>query len=345
MKITNESCNINSRDPNWVSSYYIEGLFSVIIPSYNRAHTIIESLDSVWSQTYRPIEIVIVDDGSIDDTQQVIAKWIMRHSISEQFLCRYECQENAGVCAARNRALRKCRGQFIQFLDSDDTIFPQRLEKLANLFVKNACDYIETGFEGFVTENGFKRIISTHLGHTNSHHLKLLLEGRLWPNTLRAAYTRSLISSIGPWNEKMLAFEDYEYAIRALTRMPYPKVGAIFEPLASARRDGGKRGSDLLKTWKGRSQRVHCEEVLGQNITSREDIPDEWKKRFVARVYTLGLRCNARGWYDLGKRCKYLADSIPVKGKLRDNAKRTILGLDKLGVPIFKLVKRMVKGL
>ena len=304
-------------DSSLITYKCMQDLFSVIIPSYNRAQTIIDSLNSVWDQTYRPIEVVIIDDGSKDETHQVVAEWIKKHPNSEQFMCRHEYQKNAGVCAARNSALRKCHGQFIQFLDSDDTIFPERLEKLANLFVKNACEYIETGFEGFVTENGFKKIISTHLGHTKSHHLKLLLEGRLWPNTLRAAYTRNLISRIGFWNEKMITFQDYEYAIRALTLVPYPKVNVISEPLASARRDGGERMSDIFKTWKGRSLRVHCEEVLGHNIAFRKDIPTEWKKKFVARIYTLGLRCNARGWYDLGKRCMYLADSIPVRRKIK----------------------------
>lgn len=89
-----------------------KGLVSVVIPTYNRAYVLRSAIDSVLAQTYRPVEILIADDGSTDGTRQIV----------EQYgpPVRYLHQPNAGVSAARNLALRHARGEFVALLDSDD---------------------------------------------------------------------------------------------------------------------------------------------------------------------------------------------------------------------------------
>jgi hypothetical protein len=96
------------------------GLVSVLIPSYNRGYIIGKSIESVLAQTYRPIEIIVVDDGSKDETRAVIEKF--GPSI------RYIYQENAGLPAARNTGLAAAQGEFIAFQDSDDIWLPWKLQ-------------------------------------------------------------------------------------------------------------------------------------------------------------------------------------------------------------------------
>lgn len=321
-------------------------LFSVIIPTFNRAHTIIETLDSVKSQTYRPIEIVIVDDGSVDETRTMIAAWTEKNQ-ELQLKISYNYQDNAGSSAARNRGIAICKGEFIQFLDSDDTIYPNRLEKLVEKF-EEGYEFIETGFEGFIINTqGEREIIKTHLGHVDKKHIKLLLQGRLWANTLRSAFTRTLIEKVGLWNEKMSAFEDYEYVIRTLSINPLPKVISIREVLASARRDGGKRISNDLRTYKGRNQRIHCEELIGKLTLNNVDIPTDWKKIFLTRMLSMGLRCEANGWHDLGARCLEIVQQNPTRLNFKNQLKMYLLkwytsypGLSRFIVKdLFKLPK------
>lgn len=97
--------------------------FSVIIPTHNRAHVLRDAVDSVLAQTLSDYEILVVDDGSTDDTASLLAQYGWR--------IRFVYQENAGPAAARNRGLEMARGRFIAFLDSDDAWAPWTIETLA----------------------------------------------------------------------------------------------------------------------------------------------------------------------------------------------------------------------
>jgi len=96
--------------------------FSVIIPTYNRREFLKKAVDSVLSQTFKNFELIIVDDGSTDDTQSLL-DWYQESRI------KYIYQKNHGVAHARNRGLEKTRGEWVAFLDSDDWWLPRKLER------------------------------------------------------------------------------------------------------------------------------------------------------------------------------------------------------------------------
>jgi glycosyltransferase involved in cell wall biosynthesis len=100
-----------------------KALVSVVIPTYNRAHLVGEAIQSALDQTYPNCEVIVIDDGSQDHTEEMIRTRFGGNS-------RVRCfrQENRGVSAARNRALSEARGEFIAFLDSDDSWLPGKLE-------------------------------------------------------------------------------------------------------------------------------------------------------------------------------------------------------------------------
>ncbi len=93
---------------------------SVILPTFNRAHLICEAIDSILNQTYRDFEIIVVDDGSTDNTTEVLQRYSDRIT--------YIKQENKGPGDARNRGIAEAKGEYIAFLDSDDIWFKDKLE-------------------------------------------------------------------------------------------------------------------------------------------------------------------------------------------------------------------------
>ncbi len=99
-------------------------MVSIIIPCYNSEKTIQRALHSVDQQTYKDYEVLIVDDGSIDDTQRAIKEFFKDKNIDYKYIY----QENSGPSAARNKGVEKASGKYIAFLDSDDEWHPQKLE-------------------------------------------------------------------------------------------------------------------------------------------------------------------------------------------------------------------------
>ncbi len=98
-----------------------KGLVSVIIPTFNRSSLVIAAIESALNQTYQQVEVLIIDDGSNDDTKEKIKQL-------SDYRLKYYFQFNAGVASARNHGFRVAQGEFIAFLDSDDRWYPEKLE-------------------------------------------------------------------------------------------------------------------------------------------------------------------------------------------------------------------------
>ena len=110
-------------------------MISVIIPVYNREKLIEKSIQSVLNQTYRDLELIVVDDGSIDKTREVVK------SINDPRL-KYIYQPNQGACSARNRGIEEAKGDFIAFQDSDDIWALDKLEKQMKVFDNSDVDIV-----------------------------------------------------------------------------------------------------------------------------------------------------------------------------------------------------------
>ena len=192
-------------------------LVSVIIPTYNRADLIGETLESVLAQTYRPIEILVVDDGSTDDTESVVRSYEAK--LTEGLALRYLRQEHSGAPTARNRGLADSGGDFIQFLDSDDTIAPGKLRaQVAALAAKPSvsvaygpwrCEYL-----------GRKRRLGPKQQEAPQESEDSMLRGYLsgrWYLPLHGyLFSRAAVVAVGPWDETLLRGQDADYMIRCL---------------------------------------------------------------------------------------------------------------------------------
>lgn len=120
--------------------------FSIIIPTYNRAHLISKTLDSLKNQNFRDFEVLIVDDGSTDNTFEVIQPYL-----NDQF--QYYKKENAERAAARNYGSKLAKGKYINWFDSDDLALSKHLEEAYNFLSKSEHDVIHLGYAYLNSEN------------------------------------------------------------------------------------------------------------------------------------------------------------------------------------------------
>ena len=181
-----------------------EGLVSTIIPVYNRAAMLREAVASVVAQTYRPIEILVVDDGSTDDTADTLAKLDGVRALRVP---------HGGPGLAREAARKAARGEFIQHLDSDDLLLPRKFElQVAALRARPECGaaYGWTRLcypDGTCEEQPWKRS-----GERIETMFPSMLTLRWW-DTPAPLYRRSVIDAAGPWSPLSVE-EDWEYDCR-----------------------------------------------------------------------------------------------------------------------------------
>jgi glycosyltransferase involved in cell wall biosynthesis len=186
------------------------GLVSTIIPVHNRAAMLREAVESVLAQTWRPIEIIICDDGSTDDTVDVGRELEARHPGT----VRYLWNPNGGAGVAREHGRREARGEFIQYLDSDDTLWPRKFEvQIAALRSQPDCG-AAYGWIRLCPEAG-EPLQKPHKwsGREMPSLFPALLVDRWW-NTDAPLWRRSCVEAIGPWSDLRYS-QDWEYDARA----------------------------------------------------------------------------------------------------------------------------------
>lgn len=144
-------------------------MISVVIPSYNRSKTILRSVESVLNQTYTDIEVIIVDDGSTDDTEKVIK------SISD-LRVKYIKQENLGACVARNKGVELAKGDYIAFHDSDDVWHKDKLKKQFDIINNTNADVVICKMALIDRSGNVKKIYPSYLSEGYIKPVKNLFE-------------------------------------------------------------------------------------------------------------------------------------------------------------------------
>ncbi len=173
----------------------IPGLVSTIIPVFNRAEMLKRAVESVLAQTYRPIEIIIIDDGSTDDTPRAIAELTLAHPD----IVRGFTQRNSGPGRARQFGIEHSRGEFVQFLDSDDRYLPEKTALQVAALREHATAEIAYGRVFAVGGAGERLPDTAHRTHERHDAVfPALLAGRIWPTNV-PMYRHSALARIGAW--------------------------------------------------------------------------------------------------------------------------------------------------
>jgi GT2 family glycosyltransferase len=185
-------------------------LVSTIIPVYNRAVFLGEAVESVLQQTYRPIEIVLVDDGSTDGTAEKVDEWALNYPN----IVRVIHQKNGGAGMAREAGRLMARGEYIQYLDSDDLLLPHKFSDQVHALENSPDCGIAYGISSLVNED--REVIEAVYKDTGLEYEYLfprLLVLRWW-NTHTPLFRRSVTDVIGPWPAMRMS-EDWVYDARA----------------------------------------------------------------------------------------------------------------------------------
>lgn len=201
---------------------------SVVIPTYNSSLYIVRTLDSVLSQTCLPDEIMIVDDGSSDNTIETIEKYKKQNKGTFGNIKLFQ-QKNMGAGAARNRAVKEANGDWIAFLDSDDIWLPKKLEVVKNVMSEHPEVTIIAHDEYAVDENNMEsmKLCSLHEGYDETRDLFVqLYEGNLF-STSCMVIKKEVIEKAGGFDESLRSAQDYDLWIRCGM---YGKLYYIPEP-------------------------------------------------------------------------------------------------------------------
>jgi len=182
-------------------------LVSFIIPVYNAENSILACLNSVIDQDFSNYEIIIINDGSKDDSNQLIRRFIESH---KSHTITYFIQENKGASAARNSGIKKAKGEFIAFIDSDDTWHPTKLQRQVDILQHNSSiDLVATNRNN----EKFTRFFSTKFSQLTPISLQLfLLKNFLLTPTV--IFKREIINTVGYFDEEMTHAEDMHFLMR-----------------------------------------------------------------------------------------------------------------------------------
>jgi glycosyltransferase involved in cell wall biosynthesis len=272
------------------SSLIVEGLVSVIVPVHNRPRLLIDAVESALAQTYRPIEILVVDDGSTDDTYTVCERLARDHP--EVVLALQ--QGNQGPGAAREAGRRSARGEFLQYLDSDDLLHPEKfaVQVAALRADRNASiAYCETREYAIGAEP--RDVPSQRPGDPLRRLFPALLGGRCW-QTVSPLFRRSLTDALGPWSA-LRREEDWEYDARAGALGAELTFSERF--LADFRHHPGIRASgDSLRNPQLMADRAEAHRRIYEHAVRAGVGPGEpLMQRFSRELFLLARQCGAAG--------------------------------------------------
>jgi glycosyltransferase involved in cell wall biosynthesis len=209
----------------------ISPLVSVVIPTYNRARSLVRAVDSVLAQTYPAVELLIVDDASSDGTAAQLAPYLGRRVLF------HRSSRNCGAAVARNIGIGLSTGDLIAFLDSDDDWLPNKLQRQVDLFRSSQSDVglLHTGAWQLVDNRPARAVVPRYRGQIYD-----LLRRRNRINTSTVMVRRDVLQRVGGFDERLRASEDWDLWLRIAAEY---LVDVLPEPLVRHRDSGEGRVS------------------------------------------------------------------------------------------------------
>lgn len=257
---------------------------SVIIPAYNSEKTIGEALESVLAQTYRDFEIIIVNDGSTDDSEAVIRRYVTGGN--GDITC--VTQKNKGAAAARNAGIRIAKGELIAFLDADDLWDKDRLA--------TALQAMDADPQAMIVFSDMRHMVDETIVHSSYLHergYQHLSGGRIYDNLLKENFIftptvtlrRDVLKDVGYFDEGLPIAEDYDLWLRIAKDF---EVLFIDRPLVTRRRIGSNITRDTrLYIESGIRLRERLLEMHKQEPHRRAIIEKQLKRDRYQLGYTL----------------------------------------------------------
>ncbi len=244
-------------------------MISVIIPCYNQAPYLPDMITSLQRQTYEQWEALIVDDGSIDDTRAIVAKYAANDA-----RIRYIVKANGGVSSARNEGLRQAKGNYIQFLDGDDFLEPEKFALSLSAFEAEGCDIVITDFEKCDLTNTKRMPPYCDLGGVDFGYESALLQwGIEYTIPIHCGMFKASLLKDFSFDESLKAEEDWMMWLHTFSRSA--KNIFINRPLAIYRSNPkGATGNNEIMV-------AHRAKAIEKVINS---IDDRYKTAFLLKI-------------------------------------------------------------
>lgn len=261
-------------------------LVSVILPTYNRRQMLAESIDSVFQQTHRPIELIVVDDGSTDGTDAFLKTWAREKAHDDRFFVLYLHQNHAGASAARNFGFKRSGGEYIQYLDSDDLLQADKLAAAIAVMTRDPSVALVCSLMEVVDlEKGTVAVFAgADLGaRPTPSEIALRMSQTMLP-----LFRRRVIEAAGGWDEDLLALQDWEFFARAMLHVDK----AVHIPLAQCtmRVHGGERVSRAsAKVLEGERSRLRAIRSVMKTVKSSASPEPAAKRRLIWLYAACGL--------------------------------------------------------
>lgn len=205
-------------------------LVSVIIPCYEQAHFLAEAVESALAQSYHPLDVTVVDDGSRDATAEVAASYPDVRCVR---------QHNLGVSAARNAGLRATHGEYVVFLDADDRLLPGAAEAGVAALEGDPTAALAAGRIRRMTIDGAPLPTTVRTRVTGDHYAALVR--RCWLGVPDVMHRRSALVAVGGFDRRRRYAEDYDLYLRLARRFPmvdhYTQIAEYREHPGSLSRD------------------------------------------------------------------------------------------------------------
>jgi glycosyltransferase involved in cell wall biosynthesis len=200
-------------------------LVSIIIPCYQQAHYLAQAIESVLSQTYPHVEVLVIDDGSPDNTSEIAARYPGVRCVR---------QPNRGVSEARNLGIRSSNGSFLIFLDADDRLRPDAIEIGLGCFRRHPEVALVSGRFRYISADG--STLYENQGHiVEASHYAAMLHRNYIPAPCGAMCRRDIFEEIDGFNPALSVCADYDFYLRVLRRFP---AWSHDEEVADYRRHG-----------------------------------------------------------------------------------------------------------
>lgn len=194
----------------------MSNLVSVIIPCYNRSDLLRQAIASCALQTHRNLEVIVVDDGSEEDLRSAVDTARIEYGLGERL--RYVHQHRRGGGSARNLGLTRASGQFIQYLDSDDLLHPDKIAtQLAHLAERPDLDMVYCLDEQFAETVGDLRLLWNVPRRADLDNLldRFLVGDTVW-QTGSPLWRRATLDRVGAWDEQLRCWQDWDFHVGAL---------------------------------------------------------------------------------------------------------------------------------
>lgn len=210
---------------------------SVIIPTHNRGKFLRRTIDSVLKQTYKKYEIIVVDDGSTDNTREIVQTYGKK--------VRYIYQKNAGPSAARNKGIKNARGKYIAFLDSDDEFLPDKLKiQMKYLEEHPKCSFLYSYYYNVDKKGRVLKLREPKKCKKKSELRFLLLTKVFTVRTSTVVVKKEVFEEVGYFNEDYPYSQDWDMWLRIVSQY---KGNCIKVPLAKYRLHNDNRSSKAIK--------------------------------------------------------------------------------------------------